>query len=158
MSSERNDGGRTVLVVHHAPSPRLRRILEAIETGLAHPELAEVSVESHPALATTDHQVLNADGLVLLTPANFGYMSGALKHFFDRTYYTCEGAVSGRPYALCVHGDGDTTGAVASVERIATGWGLAPVSPAVALTGEPGRDDLDRVAEVAATVAAHLLG
>lgn len=147
-----------VLVVHHAPSPRLRRILEAIDTGLAHPELEGIDVETVPALAATDDHVLRADGLVLLTPANFGYMSGALKHFFDRTYYTCEGAVSGRPYALCVHGDNDTTGAVSSVERIVTGWGLHAVAPAVQLTGEPGRDELDRVAEVAATVAAHLLG
>lgn len=148
----------TVLVVHHAPSPRLRRMLEAIETGLAHPELAEVEVESVPALATTDDHVLRADGFVLLTPANFGYMSGALKHFFDRTYYTCEGAVSGRPYALCVHGDNDTSGAVTSVERIATGWGLHAVAPATELTGELGREQLEQVAEVAATVAAHLLG
>ncbi|GLB62356.1 flavodoxin [Dietzia sp. NCCP-2495] len=147
-----------VLVVHHAPSPRLRRILEAIDTGLAHPELEGIDVETVPALAATDDHVLRADGLVLLTPANFGYMSGALKHFFDRTYYTCEGAVSGRPYALCVHGDNDTAGAVSSVERIITGWGLHAVAPAVQLTGEPGRDELDRVAEVAATVAAHLLG
>ncbi len=147
----------TVLVVHHAPSPRLRRILEAIETGLAHPELEDIDVESVPALATTDDHVLRADGLVLLTPANFGYMSGALKHFFDRTYYTCEGAVSGRPYALCVHGDNDTSGAVSSVEKIATGWGLNAVAPATELTGEPGRDQLDAVSEVAATVGAHLL-
>ncbi|UVE95603.1 NAD(P)H-dependent oxidoreductase [Dietzia sp. B32] len=148
----------SVLVVHHAPSPRLRRILESLVTGLAHPELEEIEVESVPALATTDDHVLRADGYVLLTPANFGYMSGALKHFFDRTYYTCEGAVSGRPYALCVHGDNDTAGAVNSVERIATGWGLQAVAPAVQLTGEPGREDLDTAAEAAATVAAHLLG
>lgn len=148
----------SVLVVHHAPSPRLRRILEALVAGLAHPELEGIEVESVAALATTDDHVLRADGYVMLTPANFGYMSGALKHFFDRTYYTCEGAVSGRPYALCVHGDNDTTGAVTSVERIATGWGLRAVGPAVQLTGEPGREDLDAAAEMAATVAAHLLG
>ena len=114
----------TVLVVHHAPSPRLRRILEAIETGLAHPELEDIDVESVPALATTDDHVLRADGLVLLTPANFGYMSGALKHFFDRTYYTCEGAVSGRPTpCVCT---GTTTRPVPSARRrIATGWGLS---------------------------------
>ena len=115
-------------------------------------------MESVPALAATDDHVLRAAGYVLLTPANFGYMSGALKHFFDRTYYTCEGAVEGRPYALCVHGDSDTSGAVTSVERIATGWGLRQVAPAVQLTGEPGRSDLDTVSEVASTVAAHLLG
>lgn len=148
----------SVLVVHHAPSPRLRRIVEAIETGMAHPELEDIAVESVPALAATDDHVLRADGYVFLTPANFGYMSGALKHFFDRTYYTCEGAVSGRPYALCVHGDNDTAGAVTSVEKITTGWALQAVAPATQLIGELGRDDLDMVAEVAATVAAHLLG
>lgn len=146
-----------VLLVHHAPSPRLRRILEALERGLAHPELEGVGVESVPALAATDDHVLRADGYVLLTPANFGYMSGALKHFFDRTYYTCEGAVAGRPYALCVHGDNDTTGAVSSVERIATGWGLTGVAPALELTGEPDPDALETAADAAATVAAHLL-
>ena len=148
----------TVLLVHHAPSPRLRRILEALETGLAHPELGDISVESVPALAATEDHVLRADGYVMLTPANFGYMSGALKHFFDRTYYTCEGTVAGRPYALCVHGDNDTAGAVTSVERIATGWKLQAVAPAVRLTGEPAREELDAAGEVAATVAAHLLG
>lgn len=147
-----------VLVVHHAPSPRLRRILEALETGLAHPELEGIEVESVPALAATDDHVLRADGYVFLTPANFGYMSGALKHFFDRNYYTCEGAVSGRPYALCVHGDNDTTGAVNSVDKIATGWDLRQVGPAVELTGEPTRSELDSAADIAATVAAHLLG
>ena len=147
----------TVLLVHHAPSPRVRRILEALGAGLSHPELAGVTVESVPALAATDDHVLRADGYLMLTPANFGYMSGALKHFFDRTYYTCEGAVTGRPYALCVHGDGDTAGAVTSVERIATGWGLQPVAPALGLAGEPARGDLDAAAEVAATLAAHLL-
>lgn len=148
----------TVLVVHHAPSPRLRRMLEAIEQGLAHPELEEIGVESVPALAATEDHVLRADGYVLLTPANFGYMSGALKHFFDRSYYTCEGAVEGRPYALCVHGDNDTSGAVRSVERIITGWGLQTVAPAVELIGEPDREALEGLSDVAATVAAHLLG
>lgn len=147
-----------VLLVHHAPSPRLRRILEAIELGLGHPELADIEVESVPALAATDDHVLRADGYVFVTPANFGYMSGALKHFFDRTYYTCEGAVAGRPYALCVHGDNDTSGAVNSVEKIVTGWGLRPVAPSVELTGETDRDALDTVSDAAATVAANLLG
>lgn len=147
-----------VLLVHHAPSPRLRRILEAIELGLGHPELADIAVESVPALAATDDHVLRADGYVFVTPANFGYMSGALKHFFDRTYYTCEGAVDGRPYALCVHGDNDTSGAVNSVEKIATGWGLRRVASAVELTGETDRVALEAVSDAAATVAANLLG
>ena len=146
-----------VLVVHHAPSPEMHRLLEAVTTGLDVPELADVEVETVPALAATCEHVLRADGYVLLTPANFGYMSGAMKHFFDTTFYTCLGSVSGRPYALCVHGDDDTTGACASVERIATAWGLSAVAPALELRGRAGRPELENITEVAATVGAHLI-
>jgi len=152
------EGMARLLVVHHSPTRSTRALLDAALEGARHPDIEGVEVQVVPALEASADDVLAADGYLLGTPANFGYMSGALKHFFDRTYYTCEGAVSGRPYALCVHGDNDTTGAVSSVERIITGWGLHAVAPAVQLTGEPGRDELDRVAEVAATVAAHLLG
>jgi len=147
----------TVLLVHHAPSPRLRVLLAALEEGVRHPDLEGVELESVPALAATSDHVLRADGFVLLTPANFGYMSGALKHFFDTTYYTCLDAVAGRPYALCVHGDDHSTGAVASVERLAGGWGLEKVAPATVVAGEPDRERLATASEAAATVGAHLL-
>lgn len=146
----------TVLVVHHAPSPRMQRILEAIRSGLAQPELAAVAVVEVPALAATADQVLRSDAMVLLSPANFGYMSGALKHFFDTTFYTCLGAVAGRPYAACVHGDDDTTGAVRAIESIAVAWGLEQVAATLALAGDPDQGDRAAAAELAATVAAHL--
>ncbi|CAJ63100.1 hypothetical protein; putative Flavoprotein domain [Frankia alni ACN14a] len=65
--------------------------------------------------------MLAADGYLLGTPANIGYLSGALKHFFDQIYYPCLEATVGRPYALYVHGNSDTTGAVRGVETITTG-------------------------------------
>ena len=74
-----------------------------------------------PALAAGVPDVLAADGFVLGTPANIGYMSGALKHFFDQVYYPCLLAKAGAPYGLYVHGGSDTTGAVRAVQSIATG-------------------------------------
>ena len=65
--------------------------------------------------------MLSADGYLLGTPANLGYMSGALKHFFDQIYYPCLDATVGRPYALYVHGNSDTAGAVRAVESLVTG-------------------------------------
>ena len=74
-----------LLVAHHSPSPPTHQLLEAVLSGLSRPELATVHVEVLPALAVTASHVLEADGYVLGTTANFGYMSGALKHMFDTT-------------------------------------------------------------------------
>ena len=116
-----------------------------------------VSVVPKAALAATAVDVLEADGYVLGTPANLGYMSGALKHFFDQIYYPCLDATVRRPYALYVHGNNDTTGAVSAVEKITTGlqWRLAQ-SP-LSVTGEPSRADLDACWELGAATAAGLI-
>jgi len=81
-------------------------------------ELDAVEVVVRPALALTVPDVLSADGYVLGTPANFGYMSGALKHALDTVYYPCVDATAGRPWGLWVHGNDDVEGAVGSVRRI----------------------------------------
>lgn len=147
----------TLLLVHHAPSPRMHALLDAALEGLEHEELEEVTTESVTALAATSDHVLRADGYVFLTPANFGYMSGAMKHFFDITYYTCLGQLEGRPYAACVHGDDDTTGAVTSIEKIVSGWQLEKVSAPLQVLEEPESSHLEAIGDLTATVAAHLL-
>ena len=101
---------------------------------------------------------LAADGFVLGTPANIGYMSGALKHFFDQVYYPCLDAKPGAPYGLYVHGASDTGGAVRAVESITTGLGWRPVRPPVCVTGSPGRPELAACWELGALVAAEVAG
>jgi multimeric flavodoxin WrbA len=100
--------------------------------------------------------VLEADGYLLGTPANLGYMSGALKHFFDTVYYPCLDSTQGRPFGLYVHGNNDTTGAVRSVETATTGLGWEKVAQHVVVTGEPKKADLEACWELGATVAAQL--
>ncbi len=145
-----------VLVVHHTPSPAVQELVDAALRGLAHPDLVGVDVRAEPALSATVSDVLAADGLVLITPANIGYMSGALKHFFDTIYYPCLDATGGRPMAVVVHGNDDTTGAVRSVERIAQALGWRAVAAPVSVVGPPGAADRGRVADAAATVAAEV--
>ena len=147
-----------LLVVHHTASPALRAMLEAVLAGARDPELAEsgISVEVAPALAANATDVLAADGFVLGTPVNIGYMSGALKHFFDQVYYPCLGAKTGAPYGLYVHGDNNTTGAVRAVQSIATGMGWAEVVKPVTAVGPVGKDAERQCYELGATVAANL--
>jgi multimeric flavodoxin WrbA len=127
-------GEPTLLVVHHTPSPPTRELLEKVLEGTADPEITGVRVRPIAALAATVPDVLTADGFLFGTPANFGYMSGALKHFFDTVYYPVLGSVTGKPYGLWVHGNNDTAGAVASIQRLATGLDLEPAAAPVEIT------------------------
>ena len=96
---------------------------------------------SAPRLAATAIDVLDADGYLLGTPANLGYMSGALKHFFDQIYYPCLDATVGRPFGFWVHGNDDTTGAVRAIEVVTTGlrWRLAQAPVSVVGDADRGR-------------------
>jgi hypothetical protein len=147
---------RRLLLVHHTPSPALQAMFESARAGAGTDEIEGVEVAVVPALTASPVDVLRADGYLLGTPANIGYMSGALKHFFDGIYYPCLEATRKRPYGLYVHGASDTTGAVRGVEAITTGLGWRQVRPPVTVTGQPGKPDLDACWELGALLAAEL--
>jgi NAD(P)H-dependent FMN reductase len=146
----------TLLLVHHTPSPAMQAMFEAAVSGARTDEVPGVTVVVRPALTAAATDVLQADGYLLGTPANIGYMSGALKHFFDSVYYPCLEATVGRPFGLYVHGASDTGGAVRAVESIATGLRWRRIRPPVAVTGTPGRQQLDECWELGAVLAAEL--
>jgi len=147
-----------VLIVHHTPSPALQAMFEAVASGARTDELENVEVIVRPALTAAEADVLGADGYVLGTPANIGYMSGALKHFFDSIYYPCLDATAGRPYGLYVHGASDTGGAVRAVESITSGLRWQQVRPPVCVVGAPGKAELEACWELGALVAAEVAG
>ena len=146
-----------LLVVHHTPSPSLQEMFEAAVSGARTDEIEGVEVVIRPALTAAAVDVLTADGFLLGTPANIGYMSGALKHFFDQVYYPCLHAKRGAPFGLYVHGNSDTAGAVRAVAAITSGMGWAEVSKPVAATGPVDTVIERQCSELAATVAANLL-
>ena len=131
-------------------------LLEAVLLGAGDEAIQDVTVLARPALAATAIDVLDADGYLLGTPANLGYMSGALKHFLDQIYYPCLEATVGWPYGLYVHGDSDTTGAVRAVEAIARGLGWRRAQAPVAVLGDPSLEDLQACWELGAAMAAGL--
>lgn len=143
----------TLLVVHHTPSPAVREILEAVRKGVNDPDITGVEIAAIPALSATVSDFLAADGYLFGTSANFGYMSGALKHFFDTVYYPSLDAVAGRPYGLWVHGNDDAAGAVRSVQKIVSGLRLVQAAETVELTGALDAVARQRCYELGATVA-----
>jgi len=147
-----------LLVVHHTTSPALQELLEAVLAGTGADGLEHVEVRVRAALAATAVDVLAADGFVLGTPANIGYLSGAMKHFFDQVYYPCLSAKVGAPYGLYVHGNLDTTGAVRAAESITKAMGWERVHKPVLVSGAPAKADTEACWDLGATVAAGLLG
>jgi multimeric flavodoxin WrbA len=145
-----------LLVVHHTPSPALHSMLASVREGATADEIEGVDVVVRAALAATAVDVMEADGYVLGSPANLGYLSGAMKHFFDQIYYPCLEETVGRPFGVYLHGNDDTTGAERAVEAITTGLRWRRVAEPVLVVGAPARADLDACWELGATLAAGL--
>lgn len=164
-----------LLVIHHCPTESVQRLLDAALRGANHPEIQGVEVLSEPALAwargeVNEKAITQAAGYLFITPANFGYMSGALKHVFDSTFLKIGGSLNddssasgsrgttkGRPYGLIVHGKYDTTGAVRSVEGIvgALGWKLG--GETLEVMGDITDEQLAAAEDLGATIAVQLM-
>ncbi|HET9500822.1 MAG TPA: flavodoxin family protein [Marmoricola sp.] len=161
-----------LLLVHHSPTRSLQALTDAVVAGAQDDALEDVELRAVEALAfargEADHQtILAADGYLIGTTANFGYMSGALKHVFDSTFLqiggaldptggagTSEGATQGRPYGLYVHGRYDTTGAVRSVQSIVGALGWKQGFGVLEVMGDVGPADTDAAYELGGTIAA----
>lgn len=145
-----------LLIVHHSPSPATAELFDAVLRGASDPEITGVEVVRRAALAATASDLLAADGVVLGTPANIGYMSGALKHFFDLVYYACIDDTKGLPYGLYVHGNLGVEGAVRAVEQVAGGMGWQRAAAVVEVVGAPDAAAREACWELGATLAATI--
>lgn len=150
-------GMARLLVVHHSPTPSVRGIADAALAGTHLDGIEGVEVIERAALEATIDDVLEADGYLLGTTANFGYISGALKHFFDTTFNRAHEVTAKRPFSYWIHGGYDTTGAENAMNAITTGYGWALAAPPLVFTGEVTDAHLEQAAELGATIAATLM-
>lgn len=142
---------KRLLIVWSSQTGRTLQLVEAACAGAA--EFAdEVDTVTVRALDAGLDALLAADGLIVATPENFGYLSGAVKDFLDRTYYPAEGQVDGLPYLMLVSAGNDGSGAVRALERIATGFRWKRVAEPLIVRGEP-----DPAAQAAARERGALL-
>jgi multimeric flavodoxin WrbA len=110
-----------LLIVANTPSENTRILRDAVVRGARSPDIEDVEVRAVNPLEAGPEDVLAAQGIILGTTENLGYMSGALKDFFDRIYYPCLERTQGLPYALFVRAGHDGTGTVRGVTTIVTG-------------------------------------
>lgn len=147
---------KQLLIVAHAPSPNTRKLAEAVQRGANHADIKGVTVRWKPPLEASPEDVLSADAIVLGTTENLGYMSGALKDFFDRCYYPVLEQKQGLACALYIRAGMDGTGTRRAVETIVTGLRWNWVQPPLVLKGEWQDGFEQQVEELGMYVAAGL--
>jgi len=129
---------------------------DAVIAGATSGEISGVEVRVKSALDADAEDLLWADGFILGTPENFGYMSGAMKYFLDRVYYDCENKLNGKPFALFVRAGNDGSGALTSLRRILTGLAVREVQEPVLMVGDFDAARLKDCEELGLTLAAGL--
>ena len=144
-----------LLVVWSSQTGRTEALMRAACEGAA-TFADEVELRVLRALDAGVDDLLWAQGLIIATPENFGYLSGAVKDFLDRTYYPVEGKVDGLPFAMLVSAGNDGTGAVRAMERIATGYRWKLIAEPLIVRGEPDGEALAKCHEVGAMLAAGI--
>jgi multimeric flavodoxin WrbA len=145
-----------LLIVYHTQSGTTSRMAEAVIAGARHEDVSGVDVRVRSALDGDADDLLWADGFILGTPENFGYMSGAMKYFLDRVYYPCEDKLNGKPFAFFVRAGNDGTGAISSMRRILTGLAVREVQEPVLIVGEFDEARLKDCENLGLTLAAGL--
>ena len=156
-----------LLVVHHSPTPTAQALTDAVLAGARDDAIEGVEVVVRRALEADADDVRAADGFLLGTTANFGYMSGALKHFFDTIFLEAGGSLSDdgsaatagggkRPFGLWVHGRYDTTGAVRSVLSIVGALPWTQAADVLSVLGDVGESEQEAAYELGGTLAALL--
>jgi len=145
-----------LLIVYYSQSGNTEAMARAVIAGARHKEIEQVDVRVRSALEADAEDVQWCDGLILGSPENFGYMSGALKYFFDRIYYPCLENTQGRPYSLFIRAGNDGSGALGSIRRIVTGLQWREIQEPVVIAGDFDKRALESCEELGMSMAAGL--
>jgi multimeric flavodoxin WrbA len=129
---------------------------DAVVAGATSGDVEGVEVRVRGAFDADADDLRWADAVILGTPENFGYMSGAMKDFFDRTYYVVITETPGLPYTLFIKSGSDGQGALRSIERLVTGLKWRAVLPPLVVTGDLTDAHLEQCHELGLTMAAGL--
>ncbi len=147
---------KQLLIVANTPSPNTQALADAALRGARHPDIDNIDSRFLTPLAAGVNDVMSADGIILGTTENFGYMSGALKDFFDRIYYPVLEQKQGMPYALYVRAGLDGTGALNAVDRIITGLHWKAIQEPVLCHGNYTEEFVQQIEDLGTLMSASL--
>lgn len=148
--------GKVLLIIGHVPSRNTQALRDAVEEGARHRDIEGVEVRALSPFDTKPEDVIAADGLILGTTENLGYMSGALKDFFDRCYYPVIEVTEGRPFAYYIRAGLDGTGTRRAIDAITGGLRWKRVQEPLICKGEWRPEFLDKARELGMAMAAGL--
>ncbi|MHB8139610.1 MAG: flavodoxin family protein [Smithellaceae bacterium] len=140
-----------ILIVYHSQTGHTKQMADAVYEGAKTIDGVEVILKN--ANEATLDDLLVCDGLAIGTPENFGYMSGMIKDFFDRTYVEAQDKVFRKPYVVFISAGNDGSGALRAIERIALGYKFKNVFKPVVAKGKITGDVLEKCRELGATLA-----
>ncbi len=145
---------KRLLIIYHSQGGSTERLAQAALRGAQCEE--EVETKLLRAFDAGIDDLLECNALLIGSPENLGYMSGAIKDFFDRTFYPAQDRVDNLPYAIFVSAGNDGTNTVTQIERIARGYKFRRVADPIIVRGKPSEEDEARCAELGQTLAASL--
>ena len=140
-----------ILIVYHSQTGNTQKMAHAVAEGARRIEGVDVILKK--AADATLEDLLTTDGFALGTPENFGYMSGMVKDFFDRTFYGAQEKVFRKPFVVFISAGNDGTGALRAIERIALGYKFKTVYQPVIAKGDITKEILAQCVELGATIA-----
>lgn len=147
---------KQLVLISHAPSPNTQRLRDAVLRGARHSDIEQVETRWIAPLDAGPEDVLGANALILGTPENLGYMSGALKDFFDRSYYALLDRTDALPFAFYIRAGRDGTGTRRAIESITTGLRWKPVAEPLICLGAYDAAFETQCEELGLTLAAGL--
>jgi multimeric flavodoxin WrbA len=143
---------KTLLIIYHSQSGNTEQLAQAVYRGAG--ETSETQTRLIRAAQATLQDLLDCNGVVFGTPENFGYMSGAIKDFFDRTFYPAQDYALKLPYALFISAGNDGTGAVRQIDRILLGYPMRKVAEPIICKGPVTQKHREQCEELGLTLAA----
>ena len=150
------DSSRKLLIVAHVPSANTKTLCDAVVAGATSPEIDNVQVVVRTPFEATAEDVLATDAIILGTTENLGYMSGALKDFFDRIYYPCLEEKQGLPMAVYIRAGHDGTGTRRAIDTITTGLKWKAVQAHLVFRGDWDEGFVEQCRDLGMAMAAGL--